>query len=76
MPIPDPEFELYVNSVATAEQCALCGLVRAGFRELARGLEHARAAGTEREAWAADLVTAYQVRLDRYTAEYGAKLLE
>ena len=40
------------------------------------GVEHAEAAAAEGEAWGLELVNAYRSSLDRYTLQYGAKLLE
>jgi hypothetical protein len=74
--IPAHEIDTYVLTASEAVDLALAGEVSSGFLCLSGGLERAQEAEADGEVWGWQLVKPYREALDRYTREYGARLLK
>jgi hypothetical protein len=69
--IPDPELDLYLNTVETVVSCAAQGQLVEGHAELVYGLRRAELLREEGHAWADDLVRRYRAAVENYCQSYG-----
>lgn len=72
--IPSSEQEVLALTIEDAIDLGLNGSIRDGHRALQVGLELAREAEANGEAWGPALAGLWQAAVDEYCAQFGARL--
>lgn len=72
--IPSSEQEVLALTIEDAIDLGLSGSIRDGHRALQVGLELAREAEANGEAWGPALAALWQAAVDEYCAQFGATL--
>ena len=74
MPLPNAEWERFLDVTVRARTLAQRGSLAEGYRALQDGLADAERARADAEPWAEELSGLYRHALKQYAARYGAGL--